>query len=327
MTELNKQAPSVVNPEYPVYFAGGTGYDQQRNEGVNHQIGNMLGRATVRALADPIHFDPDFRMVVAGGERQVTRKHAYGLAHTADVSLSISNFQAQRADELLGHLEQDDLSKVDAIFQSADALNGLIAANADPTRFNNIILAYPAGLVRPHDIKKVAPKVVMQEGLVRLKRKHRDAKKAESFEDGRRGKSKGTSTIVSSVGLSKQNQLLHELRAKEGAPGVAMVVGTDDIMLAPERVIASLQSPDDIDVVLVVDTPHGINGRKDILAEVTSLFTEIDAIRANNDRLSLTDRIRFAADVADERKQTILAAARVIDAKSSDLMNPRQDLK
>lgn len=295
--------------EYSFYFGGGTGYSERRNNDVARRIGATIGRKIIPALTEPTQFPPEFTMNVNGIERTVSRKLAYDLAHGADVLWSISHFQRERATELLAHLTHETPEKVDAVFQSADALNGLIAANDDPSKFHTIVLAYPAGLVQPHNIKKAGLKVGFQDAVTRLKRKHRKAKREHSFEDRRRQRQKGRFTIISSVGLSKQNHPLHELRSKENAPGIAMVVGTDDVMLAPERVIASLESPNDIDIMLVVDTPHGINGRKDILGQTLDLFEQVEAVRHGDSARSLAERIRFAPDVTEARRQAILAVA------------------
>ena len=317
------RSPDSLEGQPPIYFAGGLGYNNARNQGVLHQI-EGLGHDVVPALNDPNvgSVDTGFRMVVNGIGREVSRREAWRLAPKSEVSTS--NFQQDRATELLNTLERDGKQPVDAIFQSADALNGLLAAYQQPDRFNNIVLAYPAGLVRQPNIRRAAPKVVPAEAMVRLKPKHLINKKIHGFEAGRREKSKnvGGFTIASTVGLSQQSKLLHEMRQKENAPGVAIVAGADDIMLSPKKVFESLESPDDVDLVLVADTTHGLNNRRDVLESIVDLLPKVEEIKQarqaeGQNPTPLTDRVLFFGRFSAEKRQQILQQAALVDARTS----------
>ena len=315
--------PQVSN-QFPIYFAGGLGYDAARNQGVTDYIAG-LGHDVAPVLADPDvgAIDTGFRMVINGVDREVTQRAAYGIAYKPNVGVSIANFQQQRADELLRTFETESVPKVDAIFQSADALNGLLAAKQEPDRFNSIVLAYPAGIVRQPDIRRAAPKVLPLEALVRLKPEHRAAKRAHDFE-GKRTKARriGGFTVASSVGLSQQSRLLHEMRQGEDAPGVALVVGSDDIMLSPQKVFAGLESSDDVDLVLVTKTPHGISGRDDIMQSIVDLFPKLEEVKQARQidgltRVPLAERVLFSGDFKASHKDRILQQAVAVDARSA----------
>ena len=55
--------------------------------------------------------------------------------------------ELRKANQLLGVLSAKDIDKVDGIFHSEGAINGLIAAMLRPDKFRNIVLDKPAGLI------------------------------------------------------------------------------------------------------------------------------------------------------------------------------------
>ncbi|TAH33618.1 hypothetical protein EYC58_00610 [Candidatus Saccharibacteria bacterium] len=316
--------PSPKSP-YPIYFAGGIGYNHDRNEGVLAHI-QSLGYDTLPALPNPdsSQLDTGYTLISGGQTTHATAAEARLSAHAPEVELSISHYQLQRADALITMLEAKGGQKTDAIFQSADTLMGVLAAHARPDLFRNIILAYPILGEAPNmNDRGLVARTVAREAFVRLKPTHIAGKRAHRFTGHNpkpRGSSGGT-TAVYSVGYSKQSPLLHELRQQEDAPGVGLLLGLDDVMLSPERIFASLQSGD-VDAITIVNTPHGMNGRKDVLDATLSLLGTTEQIskkrQASPDEVPpLADRVQFAGNVSQLNKDRILRLATAVDVRSA----------
>ncbi len=329
------QAESLVDPSAaqterttarrPLYFAGGVGYDNERNEGVAAQL-NELGYETVAALPNPeiTSEDKGFKVTIGDETLDISRREAYRVAHQPEVTDSISNLQSRRADELIAMLEHEGHDKVDAVFQSADALYGLLAMSRRPDLFENVVFAYPAGLVRQPSIIQSAPGVVAAELMVRGKPRHRLASWRDNFEGrGHRPEGTGGFTTVSSVGLSQHNNLLHQVRQGENAPKIAVVVGTDDVMISPEGFFNGAISSGDVDLVRVTNTTHGINGRSEVLKEdVLGSLERLRAIdTAGFDPRPIVDRMEFSGKVSKKRKTRILDAAIRLDERSKPAIN------
>lgn len=315
--------PSPRSP-YPIYFAGGIGYNYDRNEGVLTEI-QSRGYNTLPALPNPdsSQLDTGYTLISGGQTMHTTAAEARLSAHTPEVELSISHYQLQRANALIAMLETNGI-QTDGIFQSADTLMGLLAAHARPDLFHNIILAYPVLGEAPNmnDRGSVA-RTIAREAFVRLKPTHIAGKRIHRFTGHNprpRGSSGGT-TAVYSVGYSKQSPLLHELRQQEGAPGVGLLLGLDDVMLSPERIFASLQTGD-VDAITIVNTPHGMNGRKDILDATLSLLSTTEQtskkrLASQDQAPPLADRVQFAGNVSQLNKDRILRLATAVDARSA----------
>jgi hypothetical protein len=207
-------------------------------------------------------------------------------------------------------VENSGYDKVDGIFQSADALNGLLAIRKRPDMFGNVILAYPAGLVKqPNPIK--ATLGVFRSGI-RGKLSKYAVSTDNSFEDltGRfrsRPKTAGGFVTAASVALSSQSALLSEVRQRPDAPRLSLVLGLDDWMMRPERVLGGLNSAADVDYVLVTNTPHGIKGRKDVMNGVLGLFSLMKGVGIGD--APLADRILFMEDVPSGRQRDIRGIA------------------
>jgi len=316
----------------PLYFSGGFMHDTLRNEEVMQHL-KSLGYDTISALpnVDLPNADTNFVVTVKGGTRPVTvsRKDISYLAHKPYIETSVSAFQKSRAGELIRSLETGK-GAVNAIFQSADALNGLLAAYERPDLFNSVILAYPAGLAKQPSVLRSAPRVIRGAMATKLHKLRTPAD--ESFENRAsseintiRRRDSGGFTTATSVAMSSQSILLHELRGKDNAPHVALVLGVRDHMMPPERIIASLKSSQDVDRILIVDTPHGINGDRKTMNEVLELFPAIEQDQRPGDRQGgvapLVDRIDFSPSVPPKRRAQILQLAAQLDAKSHDTAN------
>ncbi len=322
---IREQSVSPNNPQPPIYFAGGFGYGEQRNARVMHYM-QTLGYETSYALADKDMSlaDPRFTVAVGGLSTVISRLSAMRLAASAEQFDTLtSNYQHDKAQDLTSMIEANHPGGVRAIFQSADALNGVTAMYERPDLIDNAILAYPAGIVRqPAPIK--AAKGVFKSG-VSAKRQVKTAP-ADNFEhrdNGSRLKRERVAshfTIAASVALSDQSALLSGIRRRDNAPGVSLVLGTKDWMFSPERIIDSLRSPNDVDYVMVTDKPHGVNGRKQEVKEWLNLMKlTAEAKRARQAGTiavkPLVDRLIFSGDIPQQKREELAALAAQVDAR------------
>jgi hypothetical protein len=314
----------------PIYFAGGHKYDQVRN-GIVLDCIQGLGYPVVSPLADPVR-DPyssshDFTIRWATGhESPAGLLQAYRLAPKRFVTAITSWYQEERAQELIDHLESQGRKKINGIFQSADAQNGLLAALERPDLFANLVLAFPSGLVKKEKMTEDQRRILKT--MVSGKRMTDKSSRADSFEpketwrkafiEKRRDKS-GGSAVAASTAVAYQGALLSELRAKDNTPGVALVLGLKDTLFTPDRVISSLGCPaHDVDCILVTDTAHGMKGNREVMDKTLQLFSVMDEVkekrRAGKDVNPLAERIFFTDGVGESDRERIL-----------DLVKKRQD--
>jgi hypothetical protein len=304
--------------EHPVYFAGGFGYGAARNARALAHIAE-LGYATTPVLPDPDiqKADTTFQVVSAGAAARLSMRQAMRVAHKQEVELSVSNYQDGRADELITMLEKGGYNGVNAIFQSADALNGLLALHKRPDMFGNVILAYPAGLVRQPRPARASLGVLrsVASGMLRKYVVPVD----NSFEKltGRftsRPKTAGGFVTAASVALSSQSALLSAARQRPDAPGVSLVLGLGDWMIRPKRVLDGLNAAHDIDYILVTNTPHGIKGRKDVMQKALGLFSLMERSGLHDGTLPLADRMVFMQDVPASKQDELREIAAKVTA-------------
>lgn len=315
----------------PIFFAGGLGYDANRNLFTLSEI-SARGHNVLPPLRDPLpgEVDPGFSVTENGETRQASRKETLAVAHRPEIELSVAHYQQKRAELLIETLDSAGIGRIDAIFQSADTLMGILAAHQRPDLFADLVLAYPVlGEAPDMTDKGLIARVVAEEALTRLRREHRANRKEYSFEDrlsrlraareSRATKTPMGGSVIYSVGSSKQSPLLHELRQREAAPGVGILIGTDDIMLSPKRILASIQAPEDVDAIMVVNTPHGMNGRGDVLDDALELLrlTKQEKARrlGSGTRMPFVNRLFFARDVSDTARNEITLLARATDTR------------
>lgn len=252
---------------------------------------------------------------------RMTRKETRVALADPTIDLILSQHQLNKAKTLLEVLEAEGITVTDAILQSTDALNGLLAAHEDPRRFNNLVLAFPGGVARLEDPKKSAPTVI-DDAVSRIRHPRRVTSEnnlrtplknsREEIKDlYKRAKPHNPFVDFASVALSDQGLLLHELRQGESAPGVSLVIGLEDPIFSPEVLIASLRDPNDVDFIMVAPVRHGIGYRRDLAGEIRELIPMMDARKAENadtPQQPLRDRL-FLPDMPAERAIALRALA------------------
>lgn len=252
---------------------------------------------------------------------RMTRKETRVALADPTIDLILSQHQLNKAKILLKVLEAEGITLTDAILQSTDALNGLIAAHEDPSRFNNIVLAFPGGVSRLEDPMKSAPTVI-DDAISRIRHPKRvspDNNLRTPLKNGpediknlyRRTKPHNPFVDFASVALSDQGLLLHELRQNEQAPGVSLVIGLDDPIFSPEKLIASLRSPEDVDFIMIAPVRHGIGYRKNLMEEIRELFPMMEARKTEGADVPpqpLRDRL-FLPAMPSERAITLRSLA------------------
>jgi hypothetical protein len=322
-----------TTPESPFIVAGGFGYEKKRN-GVASDYIKSLGHVALPPLHDPAVARAPKTFTVQtddGATRTVRRQLTYFLAPKPEVTLVSSQYQERRADDLIAHLEEHTQAPVNGIFQSADAQNGLIAAHKRPDLFSNIVLAFPAGLVKKRSSTEYTRQ--MLKSAVRHRGPKHRPDRADDFEATTRLKSvrekrkerrfskSGGLAVASSVAVSYQNRLLTELRQDAGAPGVSLVLGMRDSMMKPERIIESLNDSNDVDCIFITNTKHGWNGSKQLMDQILDLFPAMEEIKAKRrtgqEVAPLAHRISFAEDVSAVDKLRILTLVNQLDKKSA----------
>jgi len=314
--------------EEPFYFSGGYKYDHERNGRVADYI-QHLGHVTLSPMPNPDRGCAPNGCIVKypnGGTEDVTNWEAYRVKSGAfGAAAIISKWQQRRAEQLIEHVEQQSPDKpVNAIFQSADAINGVLAAGLRPDKFKNLVLAFPAGMAERRG------QTEYQRDMMRSARTHKGTPwrpyefepqetKLQSLRK-RRHSNSGGAAVAMSTAVSYQPKLLNELKQRENAPGVAMVLGLRDSTILPERVIQSLADPDnDIDCLLITNTGHGVRGDKKTMDEMLGLFPKIEEVNAKrrsgesvppleervvfSDNVGVVDRERILALIGDRRRE------------------------
>jgi hypothetical protein len=313
------EASTQPNIQPPIYFAGGLGYGEARNSLVLEYI-QTLGHETIPALPDQEALDCRFTVTVNGLNRVISRERAMLVASRGSAESISANYQQTRANELITMLEQQGHSGIRAIFQSADALNGLEVMRRRPGLIDHAVFAYPAGVYTQPWFWK-AEIGLLRTGWERWRLPAPPA--AENFEKHgpkiKRARIAGNLTVAASVALSHQSSPLSEIRSREDAPGISWVFGLRDHMIVAERAIESLESPTDVDYILVTDKPHGVNE----VDEWLKLFPLMAEAKAAHDAGQpttepLTSRMVFFGDIPQQKRDELLALAARIDAKANN---------
>lgn len=308
--------------QLPVYFAGGVGYGSgsETTESVLRAITDRGREAwTVERTAPG---DIDGRFAITKGRETTIGSRGDAWRALADLAVSqvVALHQEAAAEDLLAAMDKAGIVRTDAILQSADALNGLIAASQHPERFNNIIFAYPGGQVRrPRPIRNM--KATLREAL-EDKLSGSSQKETIPIAPQAHGETAGSKRSrlaryagQSAMGLaathSYQGNMLTTLRQGEQRPGVAMVVGLRDWMIRYDDVFNSLNSADNVDYIMVVDSGHGIKGRQDILDNILNLLPMLEARKQAGDDAAqpLRDRLILPEHISQKRADELRALA------------------
>lgn len=307
--------------QVPVHFEGGFGYAEARHGLVNAEL-RRQGRETTEPLPDPDYktADTGFQITVHGQEREYTGREAMRLVRfgAATIQSSVASFTKARAEELNGSFEEDGIEKVDLMGQSAGGLTVLEFARRYPDKVNNIAFIH-APLVKLKNPFHRAPNIVFRRAKAAAGPKQKvateDIFERRTIKDRIRArKNPNRDTITPHiVALSHQNPVLTDIKGRENAPGVLLVSAIDDPLFTPEGHIAGLDSPDNIDRMLVMGGGHGIKGSKKAMSRILHEMSELDALkqaRAAGEPLPpLHERIVFADDVPEKRRQAILEKA------------------
>lgn len=325
--ELSDVQPRRVESEgsmsdHPIYFGGGFGYGEQRNNGVLSFLQSQ-GYSTLPSLPDVPRGERDKRFTVTTDKGSVVLSRMRTLLQAGKMQPDqvISHYQVDRAQELIRLLDEGRQGKgVWALFQSADAINGLQAMHERPDLVDSAVLAYPAGIISQPNVLKAAADVIHSgwKGRQWTAKAEHDNFETTNGSKVRRELGASNFTVAASVALSDQTHLLSEIRSRPNPPGIWLVLGTEDWMIRAERVIESLRSPNDVDGILITDKPHGIKGRGDELTEWLKLFPLMEQAKKNRQAgivetrsLSHPDRLRFFGDISEDKKNVFrnLAAA------------------
>jgi pimeloyl-ACP methyl ester carboxylesterase len=334
-----EQVPEPPKDTSPIQFMGGTLHDQPKNGDVLSYV-ESTGRTTLAPLPNRntkgmpwrtrIHMDQADEVVLA----------PKALLRTTDeeVKAITSLAQEARADELIESIEGQS-ERITLIGQSADAQPAVVAVHRHPDRFKNLILAFPSGVAkkqkRSEYLRQAAAQVARGKAtepkpVIEPENDFSTPLPESPAELGRltmrRFKASGGLRALASTMSGYQGGMLHELRQNEHIPGVSMVLGTRDAVGRPDKIIESLKSADDVDFLLIVNSSHGIKGRKDLmdrLLELTDMMeARTQARQAAKERGeefeagSLADRLIFLEDeayrVSEEEKERLRALARQV---------------
>lgn len=284
--ELN-DAPRDTNP---VLYMGGTLHGEKENWLASELI-RSKGRRIIAPLADRITKNIPWRNEIHtdNGAKSVPGPGALLEASKKQTKAIVSAVQKVGAKELIAHLEsQPEPERVTVITQSADAQLTMIAAYERSELFGKLILVFPSGVDKKEETlaysKRAAEYIRGEKAsktLVDPENNFAEPKPNSRRKLGKlawsRLKSSGSWKPLVATISGYQGGLLSEMRQKEDAPSVAMVLGTNDLVAPPDRVLKSLKSADDVDFLLIVNSTHGIKGRKDLMDKILELADVMEA--------------------------------------------------
>lgn len=273
----------------PVLYMGGTFHDNEKN-GYALKFIESVGRRVLTPLANRITKRTPWRNDIHhedGAKEVATGLKALREASEEQTKAIVAAIQKKRAQEVATHIEIQP-EKVTVIAQSADAQPAIITAHESPELIDKLVLVFPSGVDKKEKTFAYSeraieyargdrpPKTVVDpennfEGPKSSFRRELGRRAWRQFKD-----SGGWKALISTIS-GYQGGLLHEMRQKEHAPAVAMVLGTDDLVAPPERVLKSLKSANDVDFLLIINSTHGIKGRKDLMEKILELTDVMEA--------------------------------------------------
>jgi len=298
-------------PSTPILFLGGFGYGHERNTAVGDVMMHDFDMTVMSAMPDvPRERGMNKFYAFEGGLVQ-ERSFLGSVLHRGKrkPDAIVSDFQLGRMEQIVAHVEHEGVQEpIDIIAQSADCLAALLYAAKHPEMVTNVVMINPAGLIEPprfvQSVKNVA------HGIVRSRKgeKHRGVE--DIFESKRQRndtKKLGGFAMAASVQLSHQPHILRTLRKHERAPGVAIVLGMQDMTVSPSGVLAQLES-EDVDRVLITNTAHGISGSR---AAIANILESLRYLRGVDCPVAspLVDKIVWSQDVSEKDKSRLSAIA------------------
>lgn len=313
--------------EHPIYFSGGFGYGEGKNNSVLRHL-EAQGYTTLPTLPDVARGERNNKFTVSTEKGNVVLSRMQTLLGASKMHPDqvISQYQKERAEALIKLLdEQDRGDGVWGIFQSADAINGVLAMYERPDLVDSAILAYPAGIISQPNVLSAASEAVRTAWTARKAVRQEPTSAENKIHDTKPRKEVGASnfTIAASVALTDQTKMLAEIRERPDAPGIWLVLGMQDAMIRPYRVIESLRSPNDVDGILITNQPHGINDRGDEFAEWLKLFPLMDNMKkarlegSHEIRpLAHPDRLQFFGTVSETDKSKFRDLASSVDSRA-----------
>jgi len=311
------------------YITFGFGYGKADNIAT---IADELGEAhsVIEPLDDPtgVH-DKSFTIAMGGMRQQVGGGSARRfMRHPANQGREISStsaFQDSRASELIAKLEgHQENGPVRIIGMSADALSVGRVLVQRPDLVEAAVLAFPAGYnTNPPTFAAVGglAKAAFKEKRDQLRTGGlSELKKVRAEASARKAKMVGGSVIPLTVAASYQAADLSRLRQNEDAPGLSLVVGTDDPMTPGGETLNGLLSPEDVDYVLVTGGGHGIRSNPGTLKEMRKLFPMMEQLksdrRAGKPMPPLVERMIFLDDVSQQKREAFMKIAADVDTRT-----------
>lgn len=108
--------------------------------------------------------------VISDAERRVLTVGYHRRGGETELHETFPQAELRKASQLLQVLNLKEIGQVDGIFHSEGAINGLIAAMIEPTRFRNIVLDKPSGFIGEDGNARLAGrflKLLLQEAIQR----------------------------------------------------------------------------------------------------------------------------------------------------------------
>lgn len=257
--------------------------------------------------------------------------------------LSVPTYSVAEAAAMLTAVEHSG-EPADAILQSQSAIAGIIAAYKQPDEliphnaFKDIVLAYPAGLIK-HRLRLIeAIRRAVQDRRAWLHHspsreenihtKHSLVERARAIAYGLRPVARLRSALA--LGQALLGPMLHEIRQRPDAPGVTLLLGLEDHIFRVEEYLESLTASTDIDQIVIAPGPHSISGRPEILQLALDQLQVTKDMRARGVDIStipLRDRIHFPPNIDPKRREKILQLASELDARTAKLLAKRAATK
>jgi hypothetical protein len=247
------------------------------------------------------------------------RKMLKGAYRAGGIDMIIPKQIVREAASVLAASEQVYGSrKIDAVFQSKDATNGLLALNGNSERFGTVTFAYPSiiGNNFPSNYELLG---IVREGLRKPfynllkpeKIKQELAREPYQYPVFER-EAKNVNARANTRGLiyGAFGQLLHAVRAQEGEiPNILLVLGNNDRIFPTARTLSGLLSSMDVDRILVTGGGHGLDKQVGVIGHVLNTMEDMDehgtdlsmplSTRMHLPNIWLPGRVRFLQKTAD----------------------------